>query len=107
MEENGKKNVVNHFEPGSNCQVFNGNISSCVFAMPGSNVTQNSQGKVPSEFAPEGQSQDDSQRAVGSMIRDEELFHFIHPSVDGKQEWQIHDEVKRLVSRQGIQEKGQ
>ena len=40
MEENGKKSVVNHFEAGSNCQVFNGNISGCVFAMPGSTVTQ-------------------------------------------------------------------
>ena len=34
----------------------------------------------------------------------EELFHFIHPSVDGSEEWQIHEEVKRLVARQGIQE---
>ena len=49
MEENSKKGVVNHFEAGSNCQVFNGSISGCVFAMPGSNVTQNSQGTVPSE----------------------------------------------------------
>lgn len=39
MEEN-KGNVVNHFEAGSNCQVFNGPVSGCVFAMPGSNVTQ-------------------------------------------------------------------
>ena len=29
---------------------------------------------------------------------------FIHPSVDANQEWQIHDEIVRLVSRQGIQE---
>ncbi len=29
---------------------------------------------------------------------------FIHPSVDADQEWQIHDEIVRLVSRQGIQE---
>ena len=43
MEENSQKNVVNHFEAGSNCQVFNGNITGCVFAMPGSTVTQNSQ----------------------------------------------------------------
>lgn len=35
-----KRNVVNHFEAGSNCQVFNGPVSGCVFAMPGSNVTQ-------------------------------------------------------------------
>ena len=29
---------------------------------------------------------------------------FIHPSVDADQEWQIHDEIVRLVARQGIQE---
>lgn len=49
MEENSKKSVVNHFEAGSNCQVFNGNISGCVFAMPGSTVTQNSPSTAPSE----------------------------------------------------------
>lgn len=38
------------------------------------------------------------------MARDEELFHFIHPSVEDWQEWQVHDEVKRLVVRQGLQE---
>ena len=32
--------MVNHFAAGANCQVFNGNISGCVFAMPGSTVTQ-------------------------------------------------------------------
>ncbi len=40
MEENSQKNVVNNFEAGSNCQVFNGNITGCTFAMPGSSVTQ-------------------------------------------------------------------
>lgn len=34
----------------------------------------------------------------------EELCHFIHPSIDEKQQWQIHNEVKRLVARHGIQE---
>lgn len=34
----------------------------------------------------------------------EELFHFIHPSVDEDQEWAIHREVKRLVKRNGVQE---
>ena len=29
---------------------------------------------------------------------------FIHPSVDAEQEWQIHDEIARMVARQGIQE---
>lgn len=34
--------IVIHYEAGSNCQVFNGNISGCVFAMPGATVTQQS-----------------------------------------------------------------
>ena len=46
MEKDGQKSVVNHFAAGSNCQVFNGNITGCVFAMPGSTVTQESQGQV-------------------------------------------------------------
>ena len=35
---------------------------------------------------------------------DEELFKFIHPSICGEEEWQIHEEVKRLVTHHGIQE---
>ncbi len=35
-----KKSIVNHYAPGANCQVFNGNMSGCIFAMPGANVTQ-------------------------------------------------------------------
>ena len=49
MEEDSKKNIVNRFEAGSNCQVFNGNITGCVFAMPGSTVTQQPAEPVPSD----------------------------------------------------------
>ena len=35
-----KKSIVNHFAPGANCQVFHGNITGCIIAMPGVNVTQ-------------------------------------------------------------------
>lgn len=35
---------------------------------------------------------------------DEERFHFVHPEVDDDEAWRIHDAVKRLVARQGIQE---
>lgn len=34
------REVHNHFAEGSNCQVFNGSVSGCVFAMPGSTVNQ-------------------------------------------------------------------
>ena len=29
-----QKSVVNHFEAGANCQVFNGDISGCTLIMP-------------------------------------------------------------------------
>ena len=35
---------------------------------------------------------------------DDELFHFIHPSVNEQEEMIIHNEVKRLVTKHGIQE---
>ena len=34
----------------------------------------------------------------------DELFHFIHPTVDVSQEKKIHDEITRLVKRYGIQD---
>ena len=40
MKKDKEKHIENHFAEGSNCQVFNGDISGCVFAMPGSTVTQ-------------------------------------------------------------------
>jgi len=52
MEETCKKNVVNHFAAGSNCQVFNGNITGSVFAMPGSTVCQQ-QPAAPQYDAPQ------------------------------------------------------
>ncbi len=33
---------------------------------------------------------------------DEELFHFIHPSLDDEEGWKIHNEVKRLVRRMSL-----
>ena len=34
---------------------------------------------------------------------DVELFHFIHPAMDEQEEQKIHNEIKRLVKRQGVQ----
>ena len=88
MEENyQEKHVVNHFEAGSNCQVFNGNITGCTFAMPVEKC-----GVWSEECGVRGEQSEEA------------LFHFIHPSVLGDGEWQIHSEVKHLVARQGIQE---
>ena len=62
MEKDNQKNVVNNFEPGSNCQVFNGNIRGCVFAMPGATVNQH----VPETKAPDAP-QDDEQPDAATL----------------------------------------
>lgn len=41
---------------------------------------------------------------VRSKKEEEELFHFVHPEIEDEEAWQIHHSVKRLVTRQGIQE---
>ena len=64
MEENSQKSVVNHFAAGSNCQVFNGGITGCVFAMPGSTVTQ--QAPV-NQQAQQGKQQPDVPRLVARV----------------------------------------
>lgn len=97
-EEKQKDRVVNHFEKDSNCQVFNGDIRDCVFAMPGSQVTQQAAPK------PSVTNETKEQPADKSPEREGKPTFFIHPSVDANQEWQIHDEIVRLVARQGIQE---
>ncbi len=100
MEENSQKKVVNHFEAGSNCQVFNGNITGCTFAMPGSAVTQQAAAEAKAE-----EHDAVAQQVVPAAVeRNEELCHFVHPAVDSRQEWQVHDEVRRLLLRQGVKE---
>ena len=99
-EEKQKDRVVNHFEKDSNCQVFNGNIRDCVFAMPGSQVTQQATPKPSVANEPKEQ----EQQVDNSPKREGKPTFFIHPSVEADQEWLIHDEIVRLVARQGIQE---
>ena len=41
---------------------------------------------------------------VNIQKKDGKPTFFIHPSVDVDQEWQVHEEIERLVARQGIQE---
>ena len=115
--------IHNHFGSGCSAQVFNDkvtgkftktkkrkwkriirknmecNITGCVFAMPGSTVTQQ-QASADSTAMDCEQPEVSDDEEEGS----EELCHFIHPSVDSRQEWQVHNEVKRLASRQGIQD---
>ena len=50
-----KKSIVNNFAPGANYQVYNGNITGCIFAMPGANVTQQVTNPATREDETEGQ----------------------------------------------------
>jgi hypothetical protein len=46
----------------------------------------------------------ETKKAEDVVGRNEEGFHFVHPEIDDDEAWRIHDAVKRLVARQGIQE---
>jgi hypothetical protein len=41
---------------------------------------------------------------AASVEREGKPTFFVHPTVDADEQWQIHDEIVRLVARQGIQE---
>lgn len=104
-EKKETRSVVNHFEAGSNSQVFTGNNYGCTFAMPGANVTQQVPSQPSQQLSRQPSEQPNDQSSPQAHHQpDEELFHFIHPSVDEDQEWAIHREVKRLVKRNGVQE---
>ncbi len=106
MMEDRKENdhVVNHFEAGSNCQVFNGPVTGCVFAMPGSTVTQQTTAQTDGDKAETPPGSEGAAAVPKPMFRhDEELFHFVHPELDDEEAWHIHTAVKRMVKLQGIQ----
>ena len=100
-EEKLNGGIVNHFEPGSNPQVFNGPISGCVFAMPGANVTQN-------PVQPSAQLDEQQQDVVEKLkpmfygqIEDAKAFLV---SIQGMKPTQITDKVNQLVSEKKISE---
>lgn len=47
---------------------------------------------------------DDAVTKCDAIPVDEDLFHFIHPEVEDCEEAKIHQSVKKLVSRFGIQQ---
>lgn len=63
-------------QKNENCQVFNGPISGCVFAMPGSTVNQSPVQKVDTAKL-------EKQHTTASDIQeqDKEHFRFIHPEI--------------------------
>lgn len=75
-------------------------VVNTLFGSVFGNVVQNFGASQPSP-------QSATPRAEESVVvveSDEELFHFIHPNVGADDEVGVHNEVKRLVRRYGIQE---
>lgn len=99
MEDNKQSGIVNHFEAGANCQVFNGPITGCVFAMPGSSITQN-----PVQPSTE---HDEKQQDVMDKLKPiffgqiEDARDFL-VSIQGMKPTQIIEKVNQLVSEKKI-----
>lgn len=100
-EEKLNGGIVNHFEPGSNPQVFNGPISGCVFAMPGANVTQQT-GRQPESLS-------EKEEGIINQLKpmffgsEEEARTFLE-SIQGMKPTQITDKVNQLVGEKKISE---
>lgn len=100
-----KKSIVNNFAPGANCQLYYGNMSGCIIAMPGVHFTQQVTNPATREDEEEKKKAEGQKLpAADSRRGDEEPTFFIHPSVDDARGWQIHDEIKHLVAHHDIQE---
>ena len=100
MEEKKKKSdITNHFEAGANCQVFNGPISGCVFAMPGANVTQN---PVQPSTELDEQQQDVVEKLKPMFYGQIEDAKAFLVSIQGMKPTQITDKVNQLVSDKKI-----
>ena len=104
MEENSKNRTIhNHFAEGSNCQVFNGDISGCVFAMPNATVTQQPAG-CPS------QSMSEEEEGIVSQLRpiffgmEEEARAFL-AGIRGMKPTEITAKVNKWVKDRKISDK--
>lgn len=99
MEEDKRNNIINHFEAGANCQVFNGDISGCVFAMPGSQVTQKTEPSI-AEL-------DDEQQDIAEKLKHifygqiEEAKNFLK-GIQGLKPTEITAKVNELVKENKI-----
>jgi len=98
-EEKLNGGIINHFEPGSNPQVFNGPISGCVFAMPGANVTQQ-MGRQPESLSEKDEEVLNQLKPI--FFGSEEEAKAFLVSIQGMKATQITDKVNRLVIEKKI-----
>ena len=102
MEKDNQKNVVNNFEPGSNCQVLNGNISGCVFAMPGATVNKHVPGTKTPDAPQDDEQPDVIDRLTPMFYGDAENAKTFLQSIRGMKPTQITEKVNQLVGERKI-----
>lgn len=80
------KEIHNHFEKDSNCQVFQGPISNCVFAMPGSVVRMGKEKADDAEVEEEEEPRrSDSCPFVARSEQSEDVVAYIRQLMAGKE----------------------
>ena len=114
-----KKSIVNNFAPGANCQVFNENITGCIFAMPGANVTQQvtspatrdeKEKELPAADSRRGDEEPNvSSGPIVSQLKpifygsEDEALRFLK-EIRGMKPVLITQKVKRLIAEKSISE---
>ncbi len=104
MEDNKKKQKQEFptiYQKNENCQIFNGPISGCVFAMPGANVTQQA-------GQPQNPISDEEQELINRLKpvffgEEKDARNFII-SIQGMKPTQITNKVNQLVKEGKISE---
>lgn len=94
------KNPIIH-QKNENCQVFNGPISGCVFAMPGSNVTQHA---GPSANQQSEESIDVVAKLSPIFYGDKNQAKEFLAAIQGMKSTQITDLVNQWVTAKKISE---
>lgn len=114
-----KKSIVNNFAPGANCQLYYGNMSGCIFAMPGANVTQQvtnpatrdeKEKELPAADSRRGDEEPNvSSGPIVSQLKpifygsEDEALRFLK-EIRGMKPVLITQKVKRLIAEKSISE---
>lgn len=81
---------------------FTGNVT---FQGPMFDIHDNEHVHIGVDGLGKGQSAPTEQVTEGNIEQpNEDLFHFVHPEIEGEEAWKIHNAVKRLVKNQKVKE---
>ncbi len=109
MEEEGKTVINNNYSPGANCQVFNGPVCGCVFAMPGAHVVQQPPSPSVGEEEQPPTAMDEQQGAIVEQVAsafygEKQVAKEFLDKIQGMTPKQITETVKQWVADGRISE---